>query len=138
MGEQLLAGLRKCSVQPDVLDLCKTQERYRTSCIALIDYIPDPTPCPIHKMPRGRICSKTVSFILYLVQYFLRKKRRAVSVARSYPHDAEWPGDRLETDIPADKLGNLLGEYARPFTSAEASVEGGPHMNKVCTRRVGG
>lgn len=37
----------------------------------------------------------------------------------SYPPEAEWPGDGLETLLPAGSLAPLLNEYARPYTLAE-------------------
>lgn len=42
----------------------------------------------------------------------------------SYPHEAEWPGDKLETDLPASELGSLLEEVARPYTVSESREEG--------------
>lgn len=39
---------------------------------------------------------------------------------RSFPKAAEWPGDRLEAGMPADKLGELLGAYARPYSLTES------------------
>lgn len=42
----------------------------------------------------------------------------------SYPYEAEWPGDNLETDLPADVLGSLLEEVSRPYTVSESREEG--------------
>eukprot|EP00752_Nemacystus_decipiens_P009108 g8132.t1 len=52
---------------------------------------------------------------------------------QSYPHEAEWPGDNLETDLPADVLGGLLEELSRPFSVSESRVEGTDAPNLVTT-----
>ncbi|CAM9090423.1 unnamed protein product [Scytosiphon promiscuus] len=43
---------------------------------------------------------------------------------QSYPREAEWPGDKLEMDLPAEVLGGLLEQVARPYTEAESRREG--------------
>lgn len=45
-------------------------------------------------------------------------------LCHSYPHEAEWPGDNLETDLPASVLGRLLEEVSRPYTVSESREEG--------------
>lgn len=47
----------------------------------------------------------------------------------SYPHEAEWPGDNLETDLPPDVLGSLLEEISRPYTVSESRKEGSDAPN---------
>lgn len=42
----------------------------------------------------------------------------------SYPREVEWPGDNLETELPADVLGGLLEDIARPYTVSESRQEG--------------
>ena len=43
--------------------------------------------------------------------------------------EAEWAGDRLETELPAEIVGNVLSEYSRPYILAESREEG--NDNKV-------
>lgn len=44
-------------------------------------------------------------------------------VSCRYPKDIEWPGDGLETELPASVVGGALTEYARPYTVSEARSE---------------
>lgn len=46
----------------------------------------------------------------------------------SYPQKAEWAGDKLETELPAGVVGNLLREYSRPFILAESREKGSNHQ----------
>lgn len=45
-------------------------------------------------------------------------------VLDSYPAEAEWPGDGLETELSVVALGSLYGAYARSYTLAEARLAG--------------
>ena len=46
------------------------------------------------------------------------------SLLYSYPYQAEWAGDKLETELPASVVGNLLRGYSRPFILAESREKG--------------
>lgn len=54
----------------------------------------------------------------------------------SYPTGAEWPGDNLETDLPASVLGRLLEGVSRPYTVAESRNEGSgaPNVSERMSR----
>ncbi|CAN0466079.1 unnamed protein product [Ascophyllum nodosum] len=52
----------------------------------------------------------------------------------TYPMEAEWAGDRLETELPAEIVGNVLSEYSRPYILAESREEG--NDNKILTTEL--